>query len=336
MYENFWLPLQHVMDLSNILFWNVRGLNRKAHRDSIRALIVSLNPELICLQETKIQHMTTATLWSTLGTQLDQHTCLPAEGTRGGILIAWKSTALQSITTRIDGFSVSILFRNPDGVQWWFTGVYGPQPDAQKVLFLEELRNLHAARTGPWLVGGDFNLIYRAADKNNNNVNRAMMGRFRRFLNEVELKEIELLGRRFTWSNERSAPTLVRLDHAFCTQEWETIYLDYILQSSADGISDHCPLILSLRCNNNGKRRFHFESFWPKMQGLQEAVQAAWSSAGEVGGPLERLAAKLQSWNDKSVGNVNDRLQLARELLHCLEIARDNRELDVAEEWLRR
>lgn len=39
-----------------------------------------------------------------------------------------------------------------------------------------------------------------------------MMGRFRRFLDDVEAKEIPLLGRKYTWSNERTSPTLVRLD----------------------------------------------------------------------------------------------------------------------------
>jgi hypothetical protein len=55
-------------------------------------------------------------------------------------------------------------------------------------------------------------MIYRDEDKNNANLNRHMMGRFRRFLNDCVLKEIYLHGKRFTWSNERETPTLVRLD----------------------------------------------------------------------------------------------------------------------------
>uniref|UniRef100_A0A0A9FUY6 Endonuclease/exonuclease/phosphatase domain-containing protein n=1 Tax=Arundo donax TaxID=35708 RepID=A0A0A9FUY6_ARUDO len=60
----------------------------------------------------------------------------------------------------------------------------------------------HALCDGPWILGGDFNLIYQAADKNNDNLNRAMMGRFRRFLDDMDIKEIPLLGRKYTWSNE--------------------------------------------------------------------------------------------------------------------------------------
>lgn len=44
-------------------------------------------------------------------------------------------------------------------------------------------------------MAGDFNLIYQATDKNNTNLNRAMMGRLRRFLDDTEIKEIPLHGR---------------------------------------------------------------------------------------------------------------------------------------------
>jgi len=104
-------------------------------------------------------------------------------------------------------------------------------------------------------------MIYSAEDKNNENLNRAMMGRFRRFVNDVELKEIPLIGRRYMWSNEREAPTLVKLDRVLCTSDWEDTFPDCILQSQASQISDHCPLLLGLREGNRGKRRFHFESF---------------------------------------------------------------------------
>lgn len=170
-----------------------------------------------------------------------------------------------------------------------------------------------------------------------------MMGRFRRTLNHLQLKEIELIGRRFTRSNERSAPTLVRLDRAFCTAAWETIFPDYALHSTTAGVSDHCPLVLSLRSRTRGRRRFHFENFWPQMDGFYEAVQGAWDAAGRSGCPMERLAAKflatsraLQGWSQRKVGNVNEQLQMAKELLHRMEIAQDLRVLSAEEAWLRR
>lgn len=329
------------MDLSTIMVWNVRGLNKKSRRDTISDLVAAARPEIVCLQETKIQDMTTHILLSTLGFELDGHVALPATGTRGGALVARKNASCKALTSRIDNYSV--LFQNCDGTQWWFTGIYGPQLDEQKILFLEELRSLSLACPGPWAVAGDFNLIYRAADKNNPNVDRAMMGRFHRLLNDVELKEIELLGRRYTWSNERTTPMLVRLDRVFCTADWEQTFPDCLLQSTAAGISDHCPLLLTMRNNLRGKPRFHFEAFWPKLDGFQETVLNAWSSQTTITNPMERLDAKLratswafQAWSQKKVGNVKNQLEQARELLHRLDIAQDHRGLSAEEGWLRR
>jgi hypothetical protein len=99
---------------------------------------------------------------------------------------------------------------------------------------MQEIWDIRAQCAGPWLIGGDFNLIYKAEDKNNSNLNRAMMGRFRWLINDISIKEVSLVGRRFTWSSSvsGSSPMLVKLDRVFCSVDWED--------------SDHCPLILGL------------------------------------------------------------------------------------------
>jgi hypothetical protein len=97
-----------------------------------------------------------------------------------------------------------------------------------------------------WLVAGDFNLIYREEDKNNNNLDLAMMGRFRRWLNDLALKEIPPHGQKFTWSNGQSAPTLVKHDKAFCLVDWEGLFLNCLLQTAVSQDSNHCPMILGM------------------------------------------------------------------------------------------
>ena len=70
------------------------------------------------------------------GSSFDNHIALPANGTRGGVLIAWKGCSYQAIATRVDIYSVSVLFSEQEGRNWWFTGVYEPQGDDEKVPFL--------------------------------------------------------------------------------------------------------------------------------------------------------------------------------------------------------
>jgi hypothetical protein len=186
------------MGPSKFLIWNVRGLNQKARRDAVRCVISSTRPNIVCLQETKKEAISQRMVMSTLGADFDCFLVLPTDGTRGGILLAWKGSVCRVSNSRVDTYSILVQFEPAEGPSWWFTGVYGPQLDILKVQFLQELWNVRAACVGPWAVGGDLNLIYRLEDNNNNNVHRAMMGRFGRFLNDLELREVELLGRKFT------------------------------------------------------------------------------------------------------------------------------------------
>jgi hypothetical protein len=87
-------------------------------------------------------------------------------------------------------------------------------------------------------------LIYEARDKNNLNLNRRLMGQFRRSLDKWELIDFALQNRRYTWSNERVEPTLVRLDRMFYNKEWDLTYSGYTLQALSSSLSDHCPLLL--------------------------------------------------------------------------------------------
>jgi hypothetical protein len=83
------------------------------------------------------------------------------------------------------------------------------------------------------LLAGDFNLILDSGDKNNANVNWAMMSHFRRLVNDLDLKEIATVGRQYTWSNARWSPTLVKLDRAICTENREALHPECMLQSLA-------------------------------------------------------------------------------------------------------
>ena len=168
------------------------------------------------------------------------------------------------------------------------TTVYGPQSDPDKLLFLQELRDIRDTSPGPWMLCGDFNLICRASDKSSGNVNHRMMGRFRRVINDLALKEVYLNGRRFTWSNEQSPPTLVRLDRVLCTADWEDSHGECHLRCLASVVSDHCPLLLDCSPMPSAHKRFHFEEFWMRLDGFHDTVAAAWGSVSDPD-PFRRL-----------------------------------------------
>ena len=55
------------------------------------------------------------------------------------------------------------------------------------------------------------------------------MRQFRDTLDECGLEEISLQNRKFTWSNERTNPTLAKLDHVYCNAEWDTVFDKHVL-----------------------------------------------------------------------------------------------------------
>ncbi|XP_066373173.1 uncharacterized protein [Miscanthus floridulus] len=152
----------------------------------------------------------------------------------------------------------------------WSTG---PQADQDKVEFLEELLHFRNSAAGPWMLCGDFNMIYRAEDKSNDRLDRRCMRRFRAFLDAAELEELHLIGRRFTWS-----ATLERLDRLFASAGWLEAHPNHVLRALSTDCSDHCPLLLSMNVLPWAKKRFRFEPYWLKLPGFLEVVATTWSA----------------------------------------------------------
>jgi exonuclease III len=188
-----------------------------ARHNSICELLNCYGADVICLQETKMAQPSQRTLLSMLGSDFTGSLALPSIGARGGILIAWRQHLGVTGATRTDVHSVSVQFCSEEGHHWWLTCVYGPQSNEAKIQFLQELRQIRAACQGPWMISRDFNLILQVEDKNNLHINRALMGRFKKLVDDLALKEIPLHGRKFAWSNQQNQPTLVKLDRVLCS-----------------------------------------------------------------------------------------------------------------------
>jgi hypothetical protein len=62
------------------------------------------------------------------------------------------------------------------GGEWWLSAFYRTATDVNKPTFSEEIHELSQVRSRPWALCGDFNMIYRAQDKNNGHLDRKRMG----------------------------------------------------------------------------------------------------------------------------------------------------------------
>lgn len=106
---------------------------------------------------------------------------------------------------------------------------------------------------------------------------------FNRVINILNLVDVPLIGRKFTWSNQRPNPTFSRLDRSFISGHWETMGVTYNLNDLSVSASDHTPLSLIIKPQGNStKRRFKFENSWLLHNDLCQVVTNAWGSVTET------------------------------------------------------
>ncbi|KAM0822740.1 hypothetical protein ACQ4PT_071319 [Festuca glaucescens] len=329
----------------NIFNWNPRGLNSKVRRDAVRDLIRDTHASIVCLQETKLDVVDDAIISATLGPNfIANYAFLPAIGTSGGMILSVSDAffTLSDVHVSANTLSASITMLS-EGTSWSITCVYGPQSESDKLLFIEELKGLKSIIQDAWLLLGDFNLITKASDKNNLNINRRLIGKFRAARDFLVLKDMRMDGRRFTWSNAQADPVLTKIDHVFCTTDWDALFLDAYLQAITSACSDHVPLLLQGSVSSPRKHSFKFEEFWFRMQGFKETVTDAWNKDILATDPIRRVHIKLartakalKRWQRQSIGDLRMQLATAKEIILRMDQAEEARPLSDEERALRR
>jgi exonuclease III len=139
-------------------------LNNLVKQEDVKQIIQTQKPMFICLQETKPAEFTSQLIIRCLGHEYaDSYWYLPTDGTRGGVLLACRDRCYQFSNITINSYTISArVWDNRTNTHWTLTGVYGPQGEMDKRLFLSELRSLKLSAEPAWIILGDFNLIYRA------------------------------------------------------------------------------------------------------------------------------------------------------------------------------
>jgi exonuclease III len=234
-----------MVDAFSIVSWNIRGLNSPTRCEVVHNLVLSARMTLHCLQERKMSIIDSTTATEILSPRLVGFQYLSTINTWGGILIGWNEDLVMAINSVVKHHSLSMMITVKEtNYVFFMTVVYAPPDDPGKLSFLQEIQSLKPVDSSAWLVVGDFNMIYQARDKSNLNLNRSLMGSFRHTLDSYELFEFNLQNQKFTWSNERAGPTLVRLDRVFCNKEWDLLLSNFNLLALSSPLSDHCPLVL--------------------------------------------------------------------------------------------
>jgi hypothetical protein len=185
----------------------------------------------------------------------------------------------------------------PGGDPWWLTTVYGPQDEQEKVAFLEELRQLCTGRVGPWLLCGDFNLIYKAMDKSCGRLNRRLMGKMCRFLQDLELLELHLQG--------ASTLGVIGVMNKFI-QLWSVLTGCSVVQTGVIGSHTtgsmpchHHVLIMPLCCFTRAQLTAFIAALYLNQSG--RGFRASWMRWQWAGTSRSKTLMRFESWLSSSV-----------------------------------
>lgn len=168
--------------------------------------------------------------------------------------------------------------------------VYGAAHDDNKLNFLFELSRFCVSNQDPILIGGDFNIIRYANERNTGNGVHRHSGLFNTLIHTFELREMVMTGGMFTWSNNQEVSILKKLDRLLMSKEWEDLFPMAMVKKLPREVSGHNPLLLLFAINPTSKSiQFRFELSWLKNPEFFTQVERIWNKSCNAKTSIDKI-----------------------------------------------
>jgi hypothetical protein len=220
---------------------------------------------------------------------------------------------------------------------WYLTNVYGPTIPEERANFTNWLMNIDASIMNLWMILGDFNLMRSPENRNREGGDVNNMLLFNRIISHLDLVEIPLKGRAFTWSNMQNYPLLERLDWIFTCAHWTTTFPVTFATPLAKLSSDHIPIKIQIGTSIPKAQIFRFEEFWLDFEGFTDTVQSHWQQARHFTNSAQDLSARMKSlrhglknWS-KNLSKLNKVIESCSYILAIIDGLEDQRTLSIQE-----
>src|SRR3954469_20679907 len=190
----------------------------------------------------------------------------PPRGRSGGILLGVRDETMEILASSVGDFFIKLHIRNKaDDFVWSLVAVYGAVQDVYKADFLRELVNLAKDNPYPILIGGDFNLVRFPSEKSRGRFDNHWPFLFNAVIDSLDLREVSMIGRQFTWANSLPEPTYEKLDRVLMDTDWEIKFPMVSVRAleRIEALLDHAPIFLTTGVERQPcARRFKFELGW--------------------------------------------------------------------------
>lgn len=110
-----------------------------------------------------------------------------------------------------------------------------------------------------------------------------LMQGFREAVDDSGLRDLGMIGYRFTWERSRGSPQWVeeRLDRALASQSWLSLFDNVVVENLEEApSSDHSALLLDFMGSKSISRRvFKFEHCWLREAECRDTVRGSWAAS---------------------------------------------------------
>ncbi|QHO10272.1 uncharacterized protein DS421_14g488380 [Arachis hypogaea] len=154
----------------------------------------------------------------------------------------------------------------------------------------------------------DFNEIVHIEERKGATSLPASAEEFKAWINDIELVDLALNDRKFTWFRGQSCSSI---DRSLVNLEWLDAYPDTRLRGGLRGLSDHCPLIMEDRRIVQGPKPFHSLDLWFTHEGFLRMVKEEWRGLGDVQflEKLKALSKPLSRWHKQYFRDITEKIQ---------------------------
>jgi hypothetical protein len=184
------------------IIWDSNGFRDLQKYRFILDKTRELNLAFISILETGRSNFSDLTLKNLCAGKIFLWHCKAPQGQAGDILMGVDLDTFDIGAIEEGYYYVKFHLCNKDSdFKWALVGVYGPAQNPPKEQFLTELAHMTSHEWLPILMGGDFNILRHAHEKNKENVEGRWPFLFNCVIDGLNLHELEMSGRRYTWAN---------------------------------------------------------------------------------------------------------------------------------------
>ncbi|XP_070014295.1 uncharacterized protein [Nicotiana sylvestris] len=285
----------------NALIWNIRSVNTQQAFERLTKMHRQNHYDFVGLMEPKQQ-----------AKKLERY--------RNKIGLA---QAISNVSNKIWAFI-------DEHVEFVLTLIYAKCDAIERIELWDSLYAMARDMDAPWLVRGDFNVIWDEEEKFGGLlVSLNEIDDFRHCINTCNLFDLGFKGSIFTWWNGRAEEDCIfkRLDRCLANVEFQQKFPGIEVQHLSKTGSDHSPIFLKCDIETPPiKKHFNFLNFWVEHATFKDVVKENWSADFSANPfilfnhKLKKLKKALSLWSKATFGDIFQKIASMEEVVMVHEV----------------